>query len=299
METISKNTAAGHRCGYVALVGKPNAGKSTLLNALLGEKLSIVTNKPQTTRHRVVGIYNDEAMQIVFLDTPGVIEPRYRLQERMMGSVRSALVDADLIVMLADATTGTVDALTLETLPPDIPKVLVLNKMDLVETELALPLTQSYIEQSHFEAVFPISALNQQGLDKLVEGLHERLPVAPPFFPKDQLSEHPERFFVSEIIREQIFKQYQAEIPYSVQVNVIQYVEQQGRKDHISVDIVVLRASQKGILIGKGGTALKKLGQASRYAIEQFLDRPVFLELFVKVRDGWRDQDTYLNEYGY
>jgi GTP-binding protein Era len=299
METISENTAAGHRCGYVALVGKPNAGKSTLLNALLGEKLSIVTNKPQTTRHRVVGIYNDEAMQIVFLDTPGVIEPRYRLQERMMGSVRSALVDADLIVMLADATTGTVDALTLETLPPDIPKVLVLNKMDLVETELALPLTQSYIEKSHFEAVFPISALNQQGLDKLVEGLQERLPVAPPFFPKDQLSEHPERFFVSEIIREQIFKQYQAEIPYSVQVNVIQYVEQQGRKDHISVDIVVLRASQKGILIGKGGAALKKLGQASRYAIEQFLDRPVFLELFVKVRDGWRDQDTYLNEYGY
>ncbi|NDC88266.1 MAG: GTP-binding protein, partial [Bacteroidetes bacterium] len=130
METSDKDTAAGHRCGYVALVGKPNAGKSTLLNALLGEKLSIVTNKPQTTRHRVVGIYNDEAMQIVFLDTPGVIEPRYRLQERMMGSVRSALVDADLIVMLSDATTGTVDALTLEALPPDIPKVLVLNKMD-------------------------------------------------------------------------------------------------------------------------------------------------------------------------
>lgn len=299
METSSKDTATTHRCGYVALVGKPNAGKSTLLNALLGEKLSIVTNKPQTTRHRVVGIYNDEAIQIVFLDTPGVIEPRYRLQERMMGSVRSALVDADVVVMLADATTGAVDALTLEALPPNIPKMLVLNKMDLVETESALPLTQAYIEQSPFEAVFPVSALNHQGLDKLVKGLQERLPVAPPFFPKDQLSEHPERFFVSEIIREQIFKQYQAEIPYSVQVNVIQYVEQQGRKDHISVDIVVLRASQKGILIGKGGAALKKLGQASRYAIEQFLDRPVFLELFVKVRDGWRDQDTFLNEYGY
>ena len=289
---------ADHRSGYVALIGKPNVGKSTLMNALLGRKLSIVTKKAQTTRHRVLGIHNDETSQIIFLDTPGVIEPRYRLQEVMMQFVRGAVADADLLVFLADATQGRPDTLTLEKIG-DRPAILAINKMDLIAQAQALPLVEAYIELRAFEEVIPISARTGFNLDVLMEEITKRLPLAPPFYPKDMISEHPERFFVAEIIREKIFEHYRQEIPYSTTVNITSYEEREGEKDLIDAEIVVERDSQKGILIGKGGQALKQVGTAARRDIEQFLERRIFLKLFVKVRGDWRNRDTLLRSYGY
>lgn len=289
----------GHRSGYVTLVGKPNAGKSTLMNALLGRKLSIVTSKPQTTRHRVLGIANEPAYQIIFLDTPGVIEPRYGLQKSMMKSVRHAVQDADLMLFIADATTETPDTLSL-TEVGDRPAILVLNKMDLVRERDALPLVKSYVEMRTFEDVVPVSAKKKTNLDVLMDAVVARLQEGPPFYPKDVISEHPERFFVAEIIREKVFERFSREIPYSTQVNIVAFEEKnQHGKDVIDAEIVVERESQKPILIGKGGKAIKSLGIASRKAIEAFLDRPVHLRLFVKVRKGWRDSGTFLRSYGY
>lgn len=289
----------GHRSGYVTLVGKPNAGKSTLMNALLGRKLSIVTSKPQTTRHRVLGIANEPGYQIIFLDTPGVIEPRYGLQKSMMKSVRHAVQDADLMLFIADATTESPDTLSL-TEVGDRPAILVLNKMDLVRERDALPLVKSYVELRTFEDVVPVSAKKKTNLDILMDAVVTRLPEGPPFYPKDIVSEHPERFFVAEIIREKVFERFSREIPYSTQVNIVAFDEKnQHGKDVIDAEIVVERESQKPILIGKGGKAIKSLGIASRKAIESFLDRPVHLRLFVKVRKGWRDSGTFLRSYGY
>ncbi len=289
----------GHRSGYVTLVGKPNAGKSTLMNALLGRKLSIVTSKPQTTRHRVLGIANELGYQIIFLDTPGVIEPRYGLQKSMMKSVRHAVQDADLMLFIADATTESPDTLSL-TEVGDRPAILVLNKMDLVRERDALPLVKSYVELRTFEDVVPVSAKKKTNLDILMDAVVTRLPEGPPFYPKDIVSEHPERFFVAEIIREKVFERFSREIPYSTQVNIVAFDEKnQHGKDVIDAEIVVERESQKPILIGKGGKAIKSLGIASRKAIESFLDRPVHLRLFVKVRKGWRDSGTFLRSYGY
>ncbi len=289
----------GHRSGYVTLVGKPNAGKSTLMNALLGRKLSIVTSKPQTTRHRVLGIANELGYQIIFLDTPGVIEPRYGLQKSMMKSVRHAVQDADLMLFIADATTESPDTLSL-TEVGDRPAILVLNKMDLVRERDALPLVKSYVELRTFEDVVPVSAKKKTNLDVLMDAVVTRLSEGPPFYPKDIVSEHPERFFVAEIIREKVFERFSREIPYSTQVNIVAFDEKnQHGKDVIDAEIVVERESQKPILIGKGGKAIKSLGIASRKAIESFLDRPVHLRLFVKVRKGWRDSGTFLRSYGY
>ncbi|MBT8400645.1 MAG: GTPase Era [Rhodothermia bacterium] len=289
----------GHRSGYVTLVGKPNAGKSTLMNALLGRKLSIVTSKPQTTRHRVLGIANEPGYQVIFLDTPGVIEPRYGLQKSMMKSVRHAVQDADLMLFIADATTESPDTLSL-TEVGDRPAILVLNKMDLIRERDALPLVQRYVELRAFEDVVPVSAKKKTNLDVLMDAVITRLPEGPPFYPKDVVSEHPERFFVAEIIREKVFERFSREIPYSTQVNIVAFEEKnQYGKDVIDAEIVVERESQKPILIGKGGKAIKSLGIASRKAIETFLDRPVHLRLFVKVRKGWRDSGTFLRSYGY
>jgi len=288
------------RSGYVALVGKPNVGKSTLLNALLGRKLSIVTHKPQTTRHRILGILSDEERQIIFLDTPGIIKPRYRLQESMMHAVRGAVRDADLTIFMADATQDTPDTLSLEQIQ-NKQAILVINKMDLIKQKEAIPLVTAYTETRAFEDVIPISALEGDNLDLLMEEIDKRLPLGPPFYPPDMISEHPERFFISEIVREKILQQYQEEIPYSVQVNVISHEARPDSddKDLIHADIVVSRKSQKGILIGKGGQALKGVGTAARKDIETFLGRPVFLKLHVKVRENWRDQPGYLRSYGY
>ncbi|MDQ7040016.1 MAG: GTPase Era [Rhodothermus sp.] len=288
-----------HRSGYVAIVGKPNVGKSTLMNALLGHKLSIVTPKPQTTRHRVLGILSGDTYQIVFLDTPGVLKKaRYKLHAHMLRTVDRAIADADLVLFMADATQPTPDTISLSHLNHR-PAILAINKMDLVQQAQVLPLVDAYIQQYPFEAVVPISALTGYNLDVLLKELIHRLPPGPPFYPKDQLSEHPERFFVAEIIREKIFEQFREEIPYAAQVNIVDYKERPEGKDFIDAEIVVERPSQKAILIGKGGRALKRLGTVARQEIEAFLGRPVYLQLHVKVREDWRNRDRLLRSYGY
>ena len=287
-----------HRSGYVALVGKPNVGKSTLLNALLGQKLSIVTRKPQTTRHRVLGILSGDAYQIIFLDTPGLIEPRYKLQEAMMHAVSGAIAEADLLLFLADATRDRPDTFSLERIG-ERPALLLLNKIDLIPQEQALPLVEAYTALRAFEEIIPISALKGFNLDAVLRETVARLPLGPPFYPRDVISEQPERFFIAEIIREKIFETFRQEVPYAVQVNVVDYEEREGEKDLIHAEIVVERDSQKGILIGKGGQALKKIGTRARKDIEAFLEKPVFLRLHVKVRQDWRNRDTFLRSFGY
>jgi len=293
-----KNIPDGHRSGYIALIGKPNVGKSTLMNSLLGRKLAIVTSKPQTTRHRILGIKSEEAYQIIFLDTPGIIEPRYKLHQSMMQNVSSAIADADLLLFMADATQDTPDTFSLEHIG-DRPAILVLNKLDLIPSDRALPLVEAYTQLRVFEEVIPISALKKKNLDVLLDIVISRLPLGPPFYPHDVLSDHPERFFISEIIREKIFEQFRQEVPYSTQVNIVTYEEREQKKDFIDAEIVVERASQKGILIGKGGKSLKRIGSSARLDIEAFLARSVYLQLHVKVRDDWRNTNTLLRSYGY
>jgi len=288
-----------HKSGYVALIGKPNAGKSTLFNAFVGSRLSITTPKPQTTRHRILGIYSDEQTQIIFLDTPGIINPRYRLQETMMSQVDQTRHDADMVLYIYDVTHSKNAEIPAELLDSfGKPVLLVLNKMDLIPTKEGLPVAESLGQAYPFAGIFPVSALKGDGVGELKEELIRRMPPGPPFYPKDQISEHPERFFIAELIREQIFLQYQQEIPYSTAVNIVQYDEGTG-KDTIDAEIVVNRDSQKGIIIGKRGAALKKTGIAARKSIESFLGKKVRLNLFVKVRERWRDKDTYLRNFGY
>jgi len=294
---------AGHRAGYVALAGPPNVGKSTLMNALVGKKLSIVTPKPSTTRHRVLGILSGEEHQIVFLDTPGIIKPMYRLHDAMNRAAEHAVGDADVVLFIADASDPRLARAELERIAQRLGEnaalVLVLNKIDLIPQEQALPLVERYSALQGFEAVIPVSALKAFNLDRLLTIILERIPESPPYFPKDQLSEHPERFFVSEIIREKIFEQFRAEVPYSSQVNIIVYEERPEGKDFIDAEIVVERDTQKAILIGKGGAGLKRLGKAAREEIEAFLDRPIFLQLHVKARADWRNREAFLRSYGY
>ncbi len=295
---LSDDVPAGHRCGYATLIGQPNVGKSTLINALVGQKLSIVTPKPQTTRHRILGILSEPAYQLVLLDTPGIIEPRYRLQEAMMQNVRQAISDADVLLFMADATRDTPDSLSLSFVG-ERPSFLLLNKIDLIRQEDALPLARVYLEAYPFKEVFPISALNGFNLKPMLETLRTYLPEGPPFYPQDQLSEHPERFFIAEIIREKIFLKYSQEVPYSTQVNVVTYQEREGQKDLLHAEIIVERDSQKAILIGKGGSALKRIGIAARKDIEAFTGRPLFMQLHVKVRERWRSNDTFLRSFGF
>ena len=286
------------RSGYVALIGKPNVGKSTLLNALMKQKLSIVTHKPQTTRRRVLGILSDDNYQAILLDTPGVIEPRYRLQELMMQDVSTSAADADVMVFMADATKDSVDELSMEFVG-DRPAILALNKIDKVRQEDVLPLVDAYMQAHEFDEVVPISALKDKNLDILLEAITSRLPFGHPFYPREMISEEPERFFVAEIIREKIFELYRQEVPYSTTVNVMSLEERDDEKDFIDAEIVVERDSQKGILIGKGGKALKKVGMLARKDIEEFLQADVFLQLHVKVRGDWRSKDNFLRSYGY
>ncbi len=298
----------GHRSGYVALVGAPNVGKSTLLNRLLGAKLAIVSPRPSTTRHRVLGILSADAAgerppyQLVLLDTPGVVRPQYRLHDLMLQDVDRALADADVVLFLADATEARPSRQALTALDKigGRPALLVLTKSDLLNSVAdALPVAERYLAARPFEAVVPLSALTGHNVDALLGEVLARVPEGPPFYPRDQLSEHPERFFVSEIVREAIFNLFRDEVPYSTQVNVVQYEERAGRKDFVACDIVVERDSQKAILIGKGGQALKRLGAEARRGIEEFLGRGVFLQLFVKTRADWRNREGFLREYGY
>jgi GTP-binding protein Era len=291
-----------HTSGYVAIVGKPNVGKSTLMNALLGEKLSIVTRKPQTTRHRVLGIHSGPEHQAIFLDTPGIIEPRYELHKTMMGQVQGAIRDADLLLFLHEGTQENPDTQSLQRIG-DTPAFLVLTKMDLIPQEDVLSLVESYEELRAFDEVVPTSAHEGVNLQKLLRLVLNTLPEGPPFYPKEMISEHPERFFVAEMVREKVYKHYHQEIPYSVQVNVVAYEERSqqssGQKDYIDAEIVVMEESHKGILIGEGGKALKKVGMTAREDIEAFVERPVYLNLHVKVQENWRDRKNILRSYGY
>ncbi len=288
------------RSGYVALVGKPNVGKSTLLNALLKFKLAIVTEKPQTTRKKILGILNGDNYQLVVIDTPGIIEPRYDLQKIMMQYINQALSDADVVCLLVDATLP-VDAGpgSIQLANKNRPVILVLNKIDLVAKERLLPLIDEYRKLYPFQALIPLSGLQNDGVDVLLDTVVSLLPEHPAYYPPDYASDQTERFFVTEIVREKIFQLYQKEIPYACHVEIEEFRERPGRKDYIRVVILVDQSSQKGILIGKEGRALKQMGELARNDIEVFLERPVFLELYVKVLENWRKKMSKLKSLGY
>jgi len=298
-------TASSFRAGYVALAGQPNVGKSTLFNALVGQQLSIVTKKPQTTRHRVIGISSSDEAQMIFLDTPGILEPRYRLHDAMMKSARLAMSDADIILWMIDMTSVHPgeefhERIALETLKElKKPVYLVINKIDLVEKDRILPVIASSSAAFPFHEIFPLSALKGDGVPELRETLIRNLPLHPPYYPPEMITEAPERFFVSELIRARIFENLRDELPYSTSVDILDFREEPGKKDLIQAEIYVERDSQKGIVIGKEGKSLKKIGQEARRDIEAFLERPVFLELHVKVRNKWRESDAWLKRLGY
>lgn len=294
------------KSGYVSIIGKPNAGKSTLLNALLGQKLSITTYKPQTTRKKITGILSEDDYQIVFLDTPGILKPKYLLQEKMLDAVKSSVRDADIIIYLEDA--GEVDQskpnsedVFLSYITPETEQIRigVINKADISSPEAVDFLLKALKEKNLFHEVLVISALNGFNVNQLKELLISKLPEHPKYFPDEIVSDENERFFVSEIIREKILELYKEEIPYSTEVIIEEFTEREGRKDLIQAMIYVERNSQKGILIGKGGAAIKQLGERARHDIEEFLERPVYLELRVKVREDWRSNEQYLKSFGY
>ena len=295
----------GFRAGYVAIIGDPNVGKSTLLNALIGQKISIVSRKPQTTRHRILGIRSTAESQIVFLDTPGLLTPSYRLQEAMMRSAHAAMAEADVVMFMIDVTDPKLGPeiehdVAFKTLARlNKPVFLVINKTDLAQKAEIAAVIGFYSVKYAFAEIFPISAKTSDGTEALAGSLVGNLPLHPPFYPLDVVSEHPERFFVGEIIREKIFEQFRDEIPYSTTVDIIDFIEQSGRKDLIRAEIYVERDSQKGILIGKQGKALREIGEAARADIETFLERKVFLELHLKVREKWRGSDAWLKRLGY
>lgn len=293
--TVNKS----HKSGYIAIVGKPNAGKSTLMNQILGTKLSITTHKAQTTRHQIIGIHSGDDFQIIFLDTPGIIHPKYELQKAMMRFVEKAEKEADVILFIVDAKENNMPEYAFDSLKQmKKPVILVINKVDTSSPEEIETLSTNLNEYFPFKKTIPVSALNGQGIAGLMEEIQEILPFGPPFYPKDDLSEHPVRFFVSELIREQVFLQYHEELPYSATVDVIIY-EERDDLDYINAEVIVNRNSQKGMIIGKGGRAIKKLGMESRKSIEEFVGRKVFLDLHVKVRDKWRDNENMVRNFGY
>ena len=300
-----QNSEESYRAGYVALIGEPNVGKSTLLNALLGQKISIVTNKPQTTRHKILGILSEEGHQIVFLDTPGIIKPRYLLQEVMMQFASQAVEDADVVLMLVDAEKvkkGEYDRnndAVARIKAANKSTFLVVNKVDLLKKEEVLPLLADLQTLFPFDEIIPLSALTSFNTKDLVNTIVKYLPVHEPYYDTEIVSDAQERFFVSEIIREKIFELYEQEIPYSTTVDIIEFKEREMGKHFIAADIVIERESQKGILIGREGRALKKLGSLARKSIETFLGHTVFLELHVKVCDSWREDQNWLNRFGY
>jgi len=299
MEILKPN----HKAGYVAIVGEPNVGKSTLLNALLKQKISIVTNKPQTTRQRVLGILSIDDAQIVFLDTPGLLQPKYLLQKEMMKSVESALGEADIVLFMTQTSRGTELPIELSehVLPlcKIKPVILLINKVDTINKADILPVIESFDKLNYFKEIIPISALQKDNIDAIVQSLIQYLPEHEAFYPADIVSESPERFFVAELIREQLFKKFSEEIPYSTAVEIREFKERETGKTLIRADIIVERDSQKGIIIGKNGEALKSIGTSARIQIEEFLQRAVFLELHVKVREKWRESEAMLRQLGY
>ncbi len=289
-----------HKAGFVNIVGNPNVGKSTLMNALVGERISIITSKAQTTRHRIMGIVNGEDFQIVYSDTPGVLKPNYRLQEQMLGFSRSALSDADVLLYVTDVFDKSErNADFVEMVKQNnAPVILIINKIDLIDQEKLEDLVDYWKELLPQAAILPVSAMHKFNLEPLLKKIKELLPDSPPFFDKDALTDKPARFFVTEIIREKILLNYEKEIPYSVEVLVEQFKEE-ANLIRINAVIYVERDSQKGIIIGHGGKSLKKVGTEARKDIEAFFEKKVYLELFVKVEKDWRNSDRKLKGFGY
>ena len=289
-----------HKAGFVNIVGNPNVGKSTLMNQLVGEKLSIATFKAQTTRHRIMGIVNTEDSQIVFSDTPGVLKPNYKMQEMMLQFSESALADADILLYVTDVVENpekNMDFLE-KVSKMTIPVILLINKIDESDQKKLGDLVGRWHKLLSNAEILPISAKNKFGTDILMKRIHELLPDSPAFFDKDQLTDKPARFFVSEIIREKILRYYDKEVPYSVEV-VVERFKEDDRQIHINAIIYVERSSQKGIIIGHQGMALKKVSTEARKSLERFFDKKVFLETFVKVDKDWRNSQKELNNFGY
>jgi GTP-binding protein Era len=288
------------KSGFVNIFGAPNAGKSTLLNLLLGERLVIISPKVQTTRHRIIGILNEKDHQIVFSDTPGIIEPKYKLHQKMMQQVKSALEDADVAILMHDINQPIEDfEIISNSLKLKAPAILLLNKTDAVKDKSTIePTVQLFKDKFPKWEVLPISARKETNTDKIMPLVLKHLPEGFAFYPDDSISDRSERFFVGEMIREQIYALYEEEIPYHAAV-LVQSFEEKITLNVIKADIIVSRETQKMILLGKGGSMIKQLGINSRLAMEEFLQKKVHLELFVKVRPKWRDNENYLREYGY
>ncbi|EEF40819.1 GTPase ERA-like, chloroplastic [Ricinus communis] len=305
LEELDYASDPNHRSGYVAVVGKPNVGKSTLSNQMIGQKLSIVTDKPQTTRHRILGICSGPDYQMVLYDTPGVIQKQmHKLDSMMMKNVRNAAINADCVLVIVDAckVPEKIDEVLEEgvgSLKDKPPILLVLNKKDLIKPGEIAKKLEWYEKFTDVDEVIPVSAKYGHGVEDIKDWILSKLPFGPAYYPKDIVSEHPERFFVAEIVREKIFMQFRNEVPYACQVNVVSYKSRPTAKDFIQMEIVVEKNSQKIIIIGKEGRALKLLATASRLDIEDFLQKKVYLEIEVKVKDNWRQDEGLLNYYGY
>ncbi len=287
------------RSGFISIVGRPNVGKSTLLNALLGEKIAITSDKPQTTRNKIIGIVNQPDAQLVFMDTPGIHKPMHKMNEAMVKTALATYSEVDVILMLVEATEkpGGGDRFIIETLAQvKTPVFLLINKVDLIQKDALLPLIQEYSTLYNFAEIIPVSALKKD-LGELLDNVLKRLPTGPKYFPDDQLTDQPERFVVAEMIREKVFELTKDEIPYSTAV-VIEEMKEEPEITRITAIIYVERDSQKGILIGKGGAMLKKIGTLARHDAEKLLGTKIFLQLWVKVKKGWREDDRMLKNIG-
>ena len=290
-----------HKAGFVNIIGNPNVGKSTLMNSIVGEKMSIITSKAQTTRHRITGIVNSDDYQVVFSDTPGIIEPKYKLQESMMRFVGTALADADIILYMTDVV-ETIDknkSYIEKISKANIPVIILINKVDLITDQKKLEeLVETWNQMVPKAEILPISALNKVNIGMVMRRIIELIPEGPAFYPKDQLTDKPEKFFVTEIIREKILRNYKKEIPYSCEVEVEEFREEEAII-RIRALINVERDSQKGIIIGHKGQSIKKVGTQAREDMEVFFDKKIFLELFVKVSKDWKNKVTDLKRFGY
>lgn len=289
----------GHKAGYINIIGNPNVGKSTLMNALVGEKLSIITSKAQTTRHRIMGIVNGEDFQIVYSDTPGIVQPHYKLHQSMMRFVDDAIKDADIFLYVIESGEKTPNEEVINRINQSgIPVICLLNKVDLSEQALVAKQIESWQTRFPKAEIIPISALHRFNLDRVFDKIMELLPECPPYFPKDELTDRPMRFFISEIIREKILLYYKKEIPYSCEVIIDAFKEEENIVRILST-IYVSRETQKGIILGHNGQAIKRMGTAARKDIEAFLDKKVYLETTVKVSKDWRENDQQLKRFGY
>lgn len=290
---------SSHKAGFVSIIGRPNVGKSTLMNALVGEKLSIITSKAQTTRHRIMGILSGPDFQIVYSDTPGVITPKYELQKSMMTFVNASLEDADVILWVVDVTEEDInEELFRRVLHSEVPVIFLLNKIDLigeVEAEKRLEVWKTKVKALHY---LPVSAISKKNIDLVLGLIIQQMPVHPPYFPADELTDKTQRFFAAEIIREKIFLHYDKEVPYSCEVAIIEFKEDK-KIIRIQAEIYVERTSQRSIIIGKGGAAIKQVGIEARKDMEAFFGKQVHLETYVKVETDWRKRDSQLRKFGY